>query len=173
LIIDAVLELMRDVPVDPDAIVSAECHVGIANFRNLAYPEPRDEMEARFSMQYCLALALREKQLSLSDFTLPTVEILARDPLLRKISMTHYSAAEEERATSYLPHRLRITLEGGKTHEVERAFARGGRADPFSDDDRRMKFVDCLEGIESPMSIYAAITALDERPDLDFLSVLF
>jgi 2-methylcitrate dehydratase PrpD len=173
LIIDALLDLMREMPIDPDAIVSIECHVGIANFRNLAYPEPRDEMEARFSMQYCLALALRKKALSLSDFTLPTVEILGRDPLLRKISMTHYTAAEEERATSYLPHRLRITLEGGKTHEVERAFARGGLADPFSDDDRQTKFVDCLDGVENPMSIYAAIDALDEQPDLHFLSVLF
>ena len=37
--------------------------------RNLAYPDPEDEMQARFSMQYCVALALLKDRLELSDFT--------------------------------------------------------------------------------------------------------
>ncbi|CDZ51606.1 MmgE/PrpD family protein [Neorhizobium galegae] len=173
LIVDAALDLMKDVPIDPDAIVSAECHVGIANYRNLAYPHPRDEMEARFSMQYCLALAFRHKSLSLLDFNPASVGVVTKDPLLAKISMTHYSAAEEASATSYLPHRLRITLRDGQVYVVERSFARGGLAEPFSEDDRRTKFADCLEGVANPMSVYAALAALDEQPDLAFLAPVF
>lgn len=170
LIVDAVLDLMRETDVDPDAIVSAECHVGIANYRNLAYSEPKDEMQARFSMQYCLALALRKKTLSLSDFTPIAVKSFTADPLLPKISMTHYSAAEEASAKAYLPHKLKITLQNGTILETQRAAARGGLADPFSEEARRAKIADCLDGATD---VCAKLDKLDDQPDLSFLDMLF
>ncbi len=48
-----------------------------------------------------------------------------------KISMTHYSAAEEAEAKTYLPHKLKITLADGSVLETQRAAARGGVADPL------------------------------------------
>ncbi|MFB9948439.1 MmgE/PrpD family protein [Rhizobium puerariae] len=173
LIVDAALDLLQEIPIDPEAIASVECHVGIANYRNLSYPRPADEMEARFSMQYCLAQALRKRALLLSDFTPASVEVFAKDPLLPKITMTHYSAAEEERATAYLPHRLRIALNDGRVHERERTFARGGLADPFSDQDRATKFRDCLAGIGEVDAIQARLEGLDKQQDLRFLDGLF
>lgn len=172
LVVDMALDLQDEVPVDSDAIVSATCHVGIANFRNLAYPEPTNEMEARFSMQYCLALALRRRKLSLTDFTPSSVATFAPDPLLARISMTHYSP-EEERASAHLPHRLRLTLDNGRVYERERSFARGGLADPFSEGDRETKFLDCLAGLKDAEALYAGVEALDDQPDLGFLSPLF
>ena len=50
-------------------VAAVDCLVGIANARNLGYPEPQDEMQARFSMHYCVALALSQDRLNLSDFT--------------------------------------------------------------------------------------------------------
>jgi 2-methylcitrate dehydratase PrpD len=173
MIVDAALDLMQKEQFDIDGIVSAECHVGIANYRNLAYPEPRDEMQARFSMQYCLALALRRKTLLLSDFTPSAIGRFASDPLLTKISMTHYSAEEEAAAKSNLPHRLTITLEDGKVLETQRVAARGGLADPFSDDARREKISNCLDDVEDVDLIQARLDQLDDQPDLKFLELLF
>ncbi len=174
LIVDAALDLMRETDIDPDAIVSANCHVGIANYRNLAYPEPKNEMQARFSMQYCLALALRNKTLSLSDFTPAAVDVFAADPLLAKIGMTHYGAAEEAEAKNYqLPHRLKVTLADGRVLETERQAARGGLANPFSQKDRQAKFADCLDGAPEAEAISAGLERLDERADLRFLNGLF
>jgi 2-methylcitrate dehydratase PrpD len=173
LIVDAALDLMRKVEIAPDAIVSAQCHVGIANYRNLAYNAPKDEMQARFSMEYCLALALRKKVLSLADFTQSAVDVFAADPLLSKISMTHYSAAEEQQATSYLPHKLKLTLADGSVLETQRASARGGLAEPFSESDRATKIGDCLDGVEGIEAIRGALANLDAQDDLRFLDPLF
>lgn len=173
LIVDAVLDLMKDTPINPDAIVSAECHVGIANYRNLAYCEPKDEMQARFSMQYCLALALRRKTLSLSDFTPAAVEIFAHDALLPKISMTHYSAAEEAASKTQLPHTLKITLVDGSVLETRRAAARGGIANPFSQADQNTKFFDCLNDVAGAETIHARLQSLETQNDLRFLGTLF
>jgi 2-methylcitrate dehydratase PrpD len=173
LIVDAVLDLMQEEKFEPDAVVSAECHVGIANYRNLAYPEPKDEMQARFSMQYCLGLALRRKTLSLSDFTPAEVEVFATDSLLPKISMTHYSTEEEAAAKSHLPHKLKITLANGTVLETQRAAARGGLVDPFSDGARRAKIEDCLDDVADVGLIQAKLDRLDDQSDLRFLDVLF
>jgi 2-methylcitrate dehydratase PrpD len=173
LIVDAVLDLIQEKAIEPDAIASAECHVGIANYRNLAYSEPKDEMQARFSMQYCLALALRKKALSLSDFTPSAVGSFASDPLLPKISMTHYSAEEEAAAKSYLPHKLKITLADGTMLETQRAAARGGLTDPFSDSARGTKIEDCLDDVADVDLIKAKLEQLDDQPDLHFLGAIF
>ncbi|MBN7804474.1 MmgE/PrpD family protein [Agrobacterium rosae] len=173
LIVDAALDLMRNTPIDVDKIASARCHVGIANYRNLAYSEPKDEMQARFSMQYCLARAFRKKALSLSDFTRSTVDTFTKDPLLPKISMTHYSAAEEEQATAYLPHKLKITMNDGSVIEAERAVARGGLAEPFSEGERVAKIRDCFYRVEGVEAIIASLASLDTQTDLRFLYPLF
>ncbi|MCL6652671.1 MmgE/PrpD family protein [Agrobacterium rubi] len=173
MIVDAALDLMRNAPIDPENILSAQCHVGIANYRNLAYSEPRDEMQARFSMQYCLALAFRKKTLSLSDFTRSAVDKFSQGPLLSTISMTHYSAAEEEQAKTYLPHKLKITLSDGSVLEAERAVARGGLADPFSESERLTKIRDCLDGVKNAEAIMASLADFDMQKDLRFLDPLF
>jgi 2-methylcitrate dehydratase PrpD len=173
LIVDAALDLLREVPIDPDTIASAECHVGIANYRNLAYDAPTDEMQARFSMPYCLALAFRKQALSLADFTPSAVETFAQDPLLTKISMTHYSAQEEEQAIAPLPHRLRLTMTDGSVFERSREVARGGLVNPFSESDRTAKISDCLEGVAGGGAIATALAALDDQADLRFLDPLF
>ncbi len=173
LIVDAAIDLMRGMAIDVDEIVSAQCHVGIANYRNLAYSAPKNEMQARFSMQYCLALAFRKRALSLADFTQSAVDRFNGDSLLSKISMTHYSADEEERAKPYLPHKLKITMSDGVVIEAERTFARGGLADPFSESDRVKKISDCLDGLEGSEKIISSLASLDTQKNLRFLDPLF
>lgn len=52
-----------------DEVQRIETKVGQYTVGNLAYSDPADEMQARFSMQYCLATALLQGRLSLADFT--------------------------------------------------------------------------------------------------------
>jgi 2-methylcitrate dehydratase PrpD len=172
LIIDALFDQMNETSFDANDVVQVECLVGIANARNLAYPAPKTEMEARFSMQYCVVLALRRKHLSLGDFTMESVAHFATDPLMSKIAMSHYTP-EQERSLRRLPHRLRIILADGRVLERERASPRGGLSEPFTDEERWSKFVDCLNAQEHAATMYEALTRLDEQDDLGFLTPLF
>lgn len=67
--IDALLDLTQEHGLLAGDIARIETKVGISAGRNLAYPDPTDEMQARFSMQYCLATAFLKGSLSPSDFT--------------------------------------------------------------------------------------------------------
>jgi 2-methylcitrate dehydratase PrpD len=171
--VDIVLDLRAQHGFAADQVAAVETLVGIANRRNLAYPEPADEMQARFSMQYCVALALRKDRLELSDFSEAAVAAKPVRALLSRIGMDSHSAEEERAAAGWpLPHRVTIRLADGRVLSGERAAAKGTIADPFDDADRRAKFADCCRGTLDAAEaerLHDRLDRLDEEPDLSFL----
>lgn len=174
--VDIVLDLKAMHGFAAAEVAAVETLVGIANRRNLAYPDPTDEMQARFSMQYCVALALLKDRLELSDFT---PEAVAAEPvraLLPRIGMASYSAEEEWAAGRPLPHRVSIRLADGRVLSAERGEAKGTIADPFDDADRWAKFADCCRGTlddTETARLHDRLDRLDEQDDLAFLGQPF
>ena len=173
LIVDGLLDLMREYAFTAEDVVSVEALVGIANYRNLTYSQPVDEMQARFSMQYCVARALRAGHLSLADFTPQAVQRYADDPLLSCVTMLSYSADEERVAQDKLPHIATIKLHDGRVLTACRNYAVGSLQEPFTDADRFEKFMDCCGTLNNAGSIYESLLALDDAKDLKALKTLF
>lgn len=144
--VDTIYDLRRKHGIAAEEVVSVETLVGIANRRNLAYPEPEDEMQARFSMHYCVALALLHDSLSLFDFTMGAVWRIDVRRYLPLTTMRSYSEAEEAASTVRLPHRVTVRLRDGRVLQGQRSTARGTIADPFDENTRRAKFLDCCSG---------------------------
>ncbi|WP_342236222.1 MmgE/PrpD family protein [Inquilinus sp. OTU3971] len=170
--VDIVLDLKARHGFAAAEVVAVETLVGLVNRRNLAYPRPEDEMQARFSMQYCIALALLKDRLELSDFTPEAVGAGPVRVLLPRIAMTSHSAEEERAAGRPLPHRVTICLADGRVLSGERGEAKGTIADPFDDADRRAKFADCCRGtLDSSEAdrLYDRLDRLDEQDGLAFL----
>lgn len=170
--VDIVLDLKAEHGFAAAEVVGVETLVGLVNQRNLAYPDPADEMQARFSMQYCIALALLQDRLELSDFTAAAVGQEPARALLSRIGMTSHSAEAERAAGRPLPHRVTIRLTDGRVLSGERGGAKGTIADPFDDADRRAKFADCCHGtldLSEADRLHDRLDRLDEQPDLAFL----
>lgn len=166
-VIDAALDLQNEHGFSPDDVQCIETKVGRSAVDNLAYPDPSDEMQARFSMQYCLAAALVQGRLTLTDFT--------RDAILRpdirrhmpKITMEAYSA-EEERGVERIAHQLTVRLADGRTLWKERLHAKGSSADPITEAERQSKFVDCLAWVRSAdEGQYAALARLERARSVE------
>ena len=173
LIVDGLLDLMRDHGFGADDVASVEALVGIANYRNLTYPQPVDEMQARFSMHYCVARALRQGSLSLADFTLQAVADHAADPLLSCVTMLSYSADEERLAQDKLPHIATVKLHDGRVLTVSRNYAVGSLQEPFTDTDRYAKFMDCCGTLENVSALYDDLLKLDQAENLQALKACF
>jgi 2-methylcitrate dehydratase PrpD len=176
-ILDMVLELKAKHGFGADDVAALDCLVGIANARNLGYPKPEDEMQARFSMHYCVALALSQDRLNLADFT---AAMIARPQIRRLLALTTMTARsrEEELAAKdgRLPHKLVIRLNNGTELKAERQHAKGSMFDPFDDADRFAKFEDCCVarlGADTTAELYGTLTALDQQADLDLLAPVF
>lgn len=173
-VVDMVLDLRAQHGFTADDIETLDCLVDIANARNLSYADPQDEMQARFSMHYCVALALVQDRIGLADFTLAQI---ARPEIRQLLPLTTMTARsrEEELAGGRLPHEVVIRLKDRTVLKAERQHAKGSIADPFDDTDRAAKFADCCArlGSTATAELYTALIRLDEQPDLTFLAPVF
>ncbi|WGF90449.1 MmgE/PrpD family protein [Marinivivus vitaminiproducens] len=174
LVLDALLDHKRMHGFEAREVRQVETLVGIANARNLAYPDPRDAMQARFSMQYCVARALVQDRLTLADFTDEAVAATDIRRLLPLIGMTAYSAGQERAALpGRLPHRISVHLDDGRVLEALRHDAKGAITDPFSEEDRRAKFQDCAAprlGAARAEALYVLLSSLDGQDDVAFVA---
>ncbi|MFQ0815851.1 2-methylcitrate dehydratase [Brucella anthropi] len=173
MIVDGLLDLRAEHGFDAEDVAAVDALVGIANYRNLAYPQPSDQMQARFSMQYCVARALRQGYLALADFTPQAVSAFVDDPLLRVVGMRSYSMEEEQASAEKLPHVATVTLKDGRVLRASRSFAVGTLQQPFSADDRTRKFLDCCSSLPMADQIYSDLRCLDDAPNLKAVAALF
>lgn len=141
--VDALLDLKQDHELTVNDIDRIVAKVGVSAAKNLAYPDPEDEMQARFSMQYCLATAFTTGRLTLYDFTPEFVRQRKFVQLMGRIDMVSYTP-EEERGHERLPHSVTIVTRDGRYLVTERLHAKGAIEAPLDENDRYQKFMDCL-----------------------------
>ena len=167
--IDNLLDLKRQHGFAPDDVASMHTRVNTTNVRNLVFDNPQDEMEARFSMQYCMAVALQSGFLSLSDFT---PEAVGRPEIRALIPLTTMSATPPELEldpAGAFEHELTVTLKNGDVLKTTRSAARGTLGDPFTDDDRWRKFEDCCQaalGKKTARDVYRELGELPSMTDI-------
>ena len=140
----------------------------------LPFALPETPSQARFSMEYCLAVALDQGSLSERDFT---PEAVAREPiraLTPKIAFTGLpvTAASSDLATEEAD-RVTVIGKGGAEQAIEVLYAKGDPRNPLSEAELQAKFEDCAEGLLAPKVLAAAqsnLMALGEQPSLTRLT---
>lgn len=163
-VLDGVLALREAHGFAASDVAAVDTLVGYGNARNLCYPDPQQEMEARFSMNYCVAVALHSGRVSLSDFT---PQAVLRPEIRNLLGLTtmraHPSDAEGSDTLKRLPHDVRIALGDGREFHQSVATPRGAINEPFTDADKRAKFDDCCAGQLAPERL-ATLRAQLEAP---------
>lgn len=167
-VLDAIADLQAQHRFSAAEVESVSCKVGLSNLRNLAYPAPEDEMQARFSMNYCVVRMLEAGSLSVADFTPEQVSVQARHPLMTRIRMQSWQP-EEEAGGANLPHLVKVTLLDGRVLHHQRFSAKGSLSEPFSDQEQWEKFADCCAQLSDSEALYQRIGKLEKEVNLAFL----
>ncbi len=173
LVLDCVIDLRHQHGFAADEVAAVEALIGTGNRRNLMYDDPANELQARFSLQYCVAVALLHGRLRLADFT----PVAVRRPAVRRLLglttiRTHDPASEPADPDESLPHAVEIKLKDGRRLSASRERPRGSMGDPFDDTDRDEKFRDCCEGILGAPGAQALRGCVARLRTLDDLRVL-
>ena len=147
--LDALRAILDEHKFSLDDVQQVETLVGRVNMVNLQYPDPKDSREAMFSMQYGIATLLRFGMVSLSDFTPRAVNDAKTRGLMGMVSMRLDPRAENdiETATNLLPHTTIVTLKNGQRFVHELQHAKGTMQNPFTREERRIKFDQCTRNI--------------------------
>jgi 2-methylcitrate dehydratase PrpD len=109
----------------------------------LTYHRPRGELEAKFSMEYCVAAALRWGKVTAAEFA---GDSLGEAGLWRLIDRTEVEV--DDRVADSKEHAavVRIVLAGGET--IEEIAGTGAAAErSMTADEQRVKFEGCAAGV--------------------------
>jgi 2-methylcitrate dehydratase PrpD len=141
----------------------------------LLHHNPKTGLEAKFSMEFCIAILLLERKAGLGQFSDRVVQRPDVQEMIRKINF-YVDPQAESAGFDKMTSILKITLKNGKVITGQAAFGKGSPANPMSFDEAADKFRGCAEFAEWPQGktdkIIAFIKALESAPDMYALSPL-
>lgn len=170
--IDGVLELVNEYDISPDDVESIEVNVHYNVPKVLIYPNAKNALEGKFSMQYCLAAALFDKEVNLFTFTNENVNRSEIQDFMGNIVMTVDENQREESGSKEKVAVVRVHTKW-RTFEKKVDYPIGHPCKPFTENDMYQKFKMCLESsyeISVIDSLYDQLTSLDQQDYDDILT---
>lgn len=155
--LDALLSLREGAGITPDRIAAIETDLPLVLSRNLMHPRPATGMEARFSMEYCLAAAATQGALTLSDFEGDAIHRDAIRALMPRITMRGVPEPEDAPPP---PTTVTLRLTDGTTLTETRTERRGSRGNPMREADHDAKFRDCAGHVLDAAGVARALAAI-------------
>jgi 2-methylcitrate dehydratase PrpD len=132
-------------------------------------------LEAKFSMEFCMAILLLRGKAGLSEFSDAVVQSGDVQEMIGRVKF--YVDPEAENAGyDKMTSLLKIHLRDGRVITGRADFAKGSPANPMSFDEAAMKFRGCAEFAAWPRhktdSLITYVKTLDSARDLSALSPL-
>ena len=156
---DAILDLVVEFNITPDQIEEVKLGTNSNVLAALRYNEPKDELEAKFSIPFCLGILILDRKAGIEQFTLERVkspDVLDMMPKIKAYLDESIEAMGFERIRSV----VEIKLKSGKTFHKEAFTSRGTPERPMSVDELNRKFRECTSGILTSNNIEKSINTV-------------
>ena len=136
----------------------------------LLHHQPKTGLEAKFSMEFCMAILLLRGKPGLGEFQDAVVQGADVQDMIRKVNF-YVDPAAESAGYDKMRSLLKIHLKDGRVITGQADFGKGSPADPMSFDDATAKFRGCTDFAEWPKAkadkIIAFVKSLDSAPDVN------
>ena len=140
--IDAALDLRREAGITPDNILEIECHTSSALPQVLIHSRPRTALEGKFSLEFCVAIALIDNEATLKQFADDKVRDSVVQGLMKKVKYVH--PPEMGSGLVGLGGRLVVKLQNSKVYSKKVDIAKGDPRNPLSQEELVNKYRDCV-----------------------------
>lgn len=141
----------------------------------LIHHDPKTALEAKFSMEYCIAILLLERKAGLSEFK---DAVVARSDVHEMIRKVHFVVSPEAESAGYdkMTSILKVKLTNGQIITGRADYAKGSPANPMSFEEVADKFMGCAEGAKWPATksrrIIEAVKKLESIANMQELTAL-
>jgi 2-methylcitrate dehydratase PrpD len=174
--LDALLQLVTEHDLRPEAVEEVQCHVPPRTPGILLYHRPKTGLEAKFSLEYAVAAALLDRRAGIPQFTDEAVNRPAAQALLRRVRYVHPPGMEDTtREIVAQPHRVVVRLLDGRELEGSCRFFRGRAENPLNRKELVGKFRDCAAGtLDRPAqdAVLELVDGLEKVADVAHLDAL-
>lgn len=147
--IDAVLCLKSRHRFDPRAVREILCATSPILRSYLIHDRPATSLEAKFSLQYCTAVALLDGCVGLGSFAPERIARNDVQDLLIRVRYHHPRNTASIAEALDEPEEVTLRLDDGRVFSHSVAIARGDFRNPLSEDEVITKFHSCTEGVFS------------------------
>ena len=173
--LDATLALIEEHAIAPSAVQAVECGVFYLAPHQLIYDRAETGLQGKFSMPYCVSVALLDRTVGLVQFADERVRRADVQALMPKVRMFVHP---DQTTRDCLPTRfseVSITLGDGRRVQRRVSRAKGQPQNPLTAGELDAKFRDCASRALSPErveSVLAAVQVLETVPDVSALARL-
>jgi 2-methylcitrate dehydratase PrpD len=138
------LELIREHDLRAEDVERVDVGTNHNMPNALIHHRPTNELQAKFSMEFCVAILLLERRGGLPQFT---DEVVNRRDVQEMIEKIHFGVHEEAEAAGYdkMTTIIDIHLKDGRTFSGRADFGKGSPANPMTYDEVAEKFRGCAE----------------------------
>jgi len=168
--INAAIKLVCEYQIEPGQVKKINCATTPLVLSSLLYSMPHDSIQARFSMQFCLAtVILGRGEIKLSDFRDEMVRNKKTIEMMRKVNLRVSPEFERKGfAPSYGPEAaiVEIILKNGVKYKNKKLFADWRADNPPSFESLIKKYKDCASFILSPMKLELSIEQIKKLEQL-------
>ena len=136
------LDLIRAHDIRPAQVKAVRVGTNRHMPNALIHHRPTNELQAKFSMEFCMAILLLERKAGLAEFT---DEVVNRRDVRQMIEKVQFGVHPQAEAAGYekMTTIIDIELEDGRTISGRADFGKGSPANPMSDDELAAKFREC------------------------------
>jgi 2-methylcitrate dehydratase PrpD len=172
--VEAILKMREQSAIRPGEIKDIEVEARPVMANVLIHHDPHTPLEAKFSMEFCLAAALVFGRLGIAEFAENRLFDPAVRALIKKVTMISSEAMERLSAEqgALAPTRLKVKLQDGRELEETISEARGGPSNPMSDDELREKFRECGRQALPEGEVERLLEVIEDLENVNDLSLL-
>lgn len=169
------LELIEAHDIAPDAVQEVKVGANHNMLNALIHHEPRDELQAKFSMEFCMAVLLCRRRGGLPEFADDVVNAEDVRAMTRRV---RFSAHPDAEAVGYakMTTLIEIILKDGQRIRGQSDFGHGSPAHPMSYDEVADKFRGCADfaGFAAARAdeVVAAVADLENIADMRELGAM-
>ncbi len=165
------LELVEKHDIRPDNVEHVAVKTSDNIHHTLLHHRPKTELEAKFSLEFCLAALLIERKLTLSDFTDDYVLRPDIQNAIERMEYNTFSQAEsKEHGYGIITSFIDIELKDGTKISERCDFGKGSKANPMSFEEVSNKFRDCAAFADWPKdkteTAIELVATLEDVPDV-------
>jgi 2-methylcitrate dehydratase PrpD len=171
----AMLRLIQKNNIKPADVVKVDVGTNHNMPNALIHHRPQNGLQAKFSMEFCIAVLLLERKAGLGQFT---EEFVRRPEVQEMITRVNFyvDPVAEKAGYDKMTSIVTVHLKDGQTLTGQADFAKGSPADPMTFDEVVTKFNGCAEYANWPKDKAAAIvefvSGLERATDVSKLSGL-
>ncbi len=167
------LRLIGENNIKPADVVKVDVGGNHSMTTSLLHHQPMTGLEAKFSMEFCMAILLLDRKAGLVEFSDAVVRRPDVQEMIRRVNF-YVDPVAEQAGFDKMTSLIKIQMKDGKTLAGRAEFAKGSPANPMSYDEVADKFKGCAEFAKWPANKTAAVIetvkSLETAPDMSKLA---